>query len=117
VNEKVIISALLHDVGKLIQRAKMPDYISRLISQLKRENVSKREVTKHSFFGRYFIEKYTKDSDIQNSVLLHHNEEIENADISPNSIAYIIYISDNISAGADRRKNERDAENKKKCEK
>lgn len=49
-NEKVIISALLHDVGKLIQRAKMPDYISRLISQLKRENVSKREVTKHSFF-------------------------------------------------------------------
>jgi len=87
-NVKVVLSALLHDVGKLIQRTQIQD--SR----------------PHYQSGHDFIKNYTDDEDILNSVLLHHKAQIEEAKIAQNSLAYIVYIADNISAGADRRQNE-----------
>jgi CRISPR-associated protein Csm1 len=93
VNTKVILSALLHDVGKLIQRTQT------------------QEGGTHYRCGCDFIKNYTNDKDILNSVLLHHKSQIENAKIEANSISYIIYISDNISAGADRRESEAEGVN------
>lgn len=87
-NEKVVLSALFHDVGKLIQRTQLQDGRPHYIS------------------GHDFISKFTQDEDILNSIKLHHKAQISHSQVSQNSIAYLIYISDNISAGTDRRMKE-----------
>lgn len=68
-NIKVILSALLHDVGKLIQRTQIQDG------------------RPHYTSGYDFIKNYTHDEDILNSVLFHHKSQIDKAKIAANSIA------------------------------
>lgn len=85
---KVTAAALLHDIGKVIYRTNVVDGRA------------------HPVSGRDFIKNFTEDKDILDAILYHHKADMQKANIPDESIAYITYFSDNISAGADRRSNE-----------
>jgi CRISPR-associated protein Csm1 len=83
--KNLTIAGLLHDVGKILHRG---------------TNIDGRA---HSISGWEWISKYTDNPAILDSIRYHHHRELEDAKINPDSIAYIIYIADNIAAGVDRR--------------
>lgn len=82
---RVTIAGLLHDIGKILHRGSNGDGRS------------------HSISGKEWVSKYTQDEGILEGIAYHHHQEIENAQIENDSIAYLVYIADNISSGADRR--------------
>lgn len=92
--ERVVISALLHDVGKLCGRASG-------------------KKMKHSDEGAEYIKEKTSGEedwqDIIDGIRFHHEEALGNAKLPQDSIAYLIYEADNISAGLDRRVSEQDS--------
>lgn len=82
----LIMGSLLHDVGKVIYRSG--------------ENVN------HSTLGWRFlsgIEPLRSDKDLKECVLYHHGRDLARAKVADDSLAYISYIADNISAAGDRR--------------
>lgn len=87
--DKVIYSALLHDIGKVVQRA-----------EGFKEN--------HSLQGIDYLKtlkkNFAQNDDILNSIKYHHASELKDADIVNSHVAYIIYEADNIASGADRKK-------------
>lgn len=85
---KVAIGGMLHDIGKVLYRAD------------DRRN--------HSLSGYEFLkdEVGITDSDILEQVRYHHAAFLKEAHISRDSLAYITYLADNISAAADRREND-----------
>lgn len=85
--EKITFSALLHDIGKIVQRAEQTN-----------ENHSIQGVN----FLKSFDNNYFKDAEILKSVKLHHAKDITNSNIDNSHIAYIIYEADNIASGTDR---------------
>lgn len=85
---KLATGAMLHDIGKLVQRA-LPGEGS------------------HSRRGAEFIEEVFNTDEIKEvieCIRYHHAEELKNADITAQSPAYIVWEADNIAAGIDRRK-------------
>ena len=86
---KLIVGSLLHDIGKVIYR----------------EGGDRRN---HSTGGYDYLrtEAGIEDDEILNCVRFHHAAALKNARISEESLAYIVYIADNIAAFADRRKKE-----------
>lgn len=84
---KLVLGGLLHDIGKVIYR-------------------QGDDRSKHSQSGYTFLkeEVQLEDCDILNSVRYHHADAMKNAKIDKDSLAYIVYIADNISSAADRRK-------------
>lgn len=84
----LIISALLHDIGK-------PEY-----RKGSREN--------HSALGYKFLkdEIGISDKDILDGIRYHHAAQMKSANISVDSIAYIVYCADNIASAIDRRDKE-----------
>ena len=83
----VIVGALLHDVGKLLYRTG--------------------ESKNHSTLGYEFLkERKVENQSILDSVHYHHGNLLAKANIADDSIAYIVYVADNISAASDRRKKE-----------
>lgn len=85
---KLVIGALLHDIGKILYR-----YNDR---------------RNHSTSGTDYLktEIHIKDNEILEQVLYHHNDLLKSANIENNSLAYITYIADNIASATDRRKKE-----------
>lgn len=83
---KVVIGGLLHDIGKVVQR-----------SNGKKIN--------HSQMGYDFLkdEMGVEDLSVLNSVLYHHRDLLQDANITDNDIAYIVYVADNIASAVDRR--------------
>lgn len=83
---KIIIASFLHDIGKVIYR----------------EGKDQRN---HSVSGYDFLKDEVKldDEDILNSVRFHHAKELSSAQISDDSIAYIVYMADNIASATERR--------------
>lgn len=81
-----VVGALLHDIGKVIYRERTDN-------------------RKHSISGYDFLksEGNVKNKDILDGVRYHHAEHLKNADIDKDSIAYLIYMADNIASAADRR--------------
>ncbi len=77
--------ALLHDIGKVLYRSSSMDGRS------------------HSISGTDFVKRFTDNKDILDCIRYHHWKEIKDAPLEKDSPAYIVYISDNISSGADRR--------------
>lgn len=82
----ITIAGLLHDIGKVLHRGSHIDGRA------------------HSVSGHQWLSKYTDNHAILNGIRYHHYQEIKGAPLDPDSIAYIIYLADNIAAGADRRK-------------
>lgn len=79
--------SMLHDIGKIVQRAT-------------------NEKQKHSKIGGQFLEEFTKNKEILNQVKYHHYQELTQAKLDRDDLAYITYIADNIASGVDRREEE-----------
>lgn len=86
---KLVLGGLLHDVGKVIYR-------------------QGDDRKKHSQSGCDYLKEETTitDGDVLDCVRYHHADALKNAKIQPDSLAYIVYIADNIASAADRRKND-----------
>ncbi len=78
---KVASGALLHDIGKVVQRA------------------SRNKELMHSIVGREYLETYIEDKDILDCVSYHHRQRLTEAKVAPNSPAYVVYLANNISSG------------------
>ncbi len=81
----VTIGALLHDIGKILFRGRDLDGRA------------------HSISGTECLKNYTNNKEILDCVRFHHHQDIKDAKLSRDSLAYIVYIADNISSGMDRR--------------
>lgn len=81
----VTAGALLHDIGKVLHRAGGMDGRA------------------HSRSGAESIARLTGDRGILDCIRYHHRQELDRAAVARDSPAYLVYIADNISAGADRR--------------
>ena len=85
---KIVFAGLLHDIGKLIQRA---------------EGINK----SHSLIGVEYLNKLKnellKDKSILNSIKYHHAKNLKDAELDFSDITYIIYEADNIASGIDRK--------------
>lgn len=82
---RVIAGGLLHDIGKVIYRAA--------------------DHKNHSESGYQFLKEDVgiKEKEILNQVRYHHYKSLSQAKLDKQSLAYIIYIADNIAAAMDRR--------------
>jgi len=89
-SSQLILGALLHDIGKFIQRADVFDI-------------------NHSKKGIDYLKKTNNVNltckNILDCVEYHHYSELKSANLNKNSIAYIVYEADNIASGAERRQN------------
>lgn len=86
---ELMYGSLLHDIGKVIYRAKTNDFSKGTHSKLGWEYLSQ--------FDEF------KQPGIEESVRFHHYKELSRAHVANDSLAYITYIADNIASGADRR--------------
>ncbi len=86
---KLVFGSLLHDAGKVIYR----------------EGTDRR---KHSQSGYDFLKEEVgiKEIEVLNCVKYHHADAMKTANLDDNSLAYIVYIADNIASAADRRQKE-----------
>lgn len=86
---KLIIGALLHDIGKVVYR-------------------QGQDGRKHSQSGYDYLKGQIgiDDREILDCVRYHHADELKNAAIEKDSFAYIVYIADNIASAVDRREKE-----------
>lgn len=93
--DRVIYSALLHDIGKVFQRA---DKVK----------------AKHGIYGAEELEKIIDEDTINNlkaSIINHHKDELKDAKLESNDISYIIYEADNIAAASERREIDNEQKN------
>lgn len=92
-------AALLHDIGKLIQRAE----------------ANHRQT--HAAIGEEFLRRYFTGArkEILHGVAYNHYKELGGAGLPPDDISYIVYEADNLASAADRRAREENAagDNKK----
>ena len=95
--QKATWSGMLHDIGKVAFRAG--------------------EKGTHSESGYRILKSIISDEEILNGVRYHHYDALNTASISMDSVAYIVYIADNIAAAADRRSDEEGAETKQPFDK
>ena len=85
---KLTYGALLHDIGKVLYRAG--------------------DGRQHSISGYEYLmdEVGIKDREILDAVRCHHAAAIKDSSLKEDSLAYIVYIADNIAAASDRREKE-----------
>lgn len=95
--KKVVAASLLHDIGKLVQRAEAKHNIY------------------HEEIGCNYLKQKNFDDDILEAVYCHHARILKNKTALKNELlTYLIYQADNISAAHDRRENIDDSEEGKK---
>ncbi len=85
----LIYGTLLHDIGKIVHRTGIME--------------------PHSKSGWDFLSKidsFSSNDDIKECIIYHHGKDLKKAKPDKNSLAYIAYIADNISAAGDRRENQ-----------
>lgn len=90
----LIFGALLHDIGKVIYRAgSNQGNHSKLGADFLLDEIAPQNTDYDGIFGRQIIEQ----------VRYHHADALVKAKIPDDSLAYITYFADNISAGMDRK--------------
>jgi putative nucleotidyltransferase with HDIG domain len=99
-NEKLYLTALLHDVGKLVMGQEVLesfDEISRLVSSGKYSFLEAEEAVvgiNHAALGGKVAEKWNFPKDIIEAIAFHHRPDLlENAD---NTMAWLVYLADQI---------------------
>ena len=83
---KLVIGSLLHDIGKVVYR-------------------KGDDMRNHSVAGKDFLRdnNLIEDKEILDIIRYHHLKEISGAPLENDSMAYIVYMADNIAAACDRR--------------
>ena len=85
---RLVIGALLHDIGKVVYRAN-------------------KDSRKHAISGKAFLSEesgaHLQNKDILDCVRYHHAADIRGANLPKNSLAYVVYMADNIASAVDRR--------------
>lgn len=84
--EDLFYGSILHDVGKVVQRA-----------------TSQR--VKHSKIGHDFLKDLNFNQAVLDQVAYHHAQELSTSHLDNDNLAYITYLADNIASGIDRRDN------------
>ena len=85
--KKVVIAALLHDIGKLIQRANG-------------------EQVYHGKVGADYLKQFGFDEEIIASVYCHHSKVLKNRkNLCNPELVYLVYQADNLASEHDRREN------------
>lgn len=86
---RLVLGGLLHDIGKVIYR----------------QGTDRR---KHSQSGYEFLKNEipVDDNEILDCIRYHHGDALGTAKLEHDSLAYIVYIADNIASAADRRQKE-----------
>ncbi len=80
-HKKVVVASLLHDIGKLIQRAGTENNIY------------------HGKIGLDYLKQKNFDEDILEAVYYHHKGKLDNKKTFKNEfLTYLVYEADNISA-------------------
>ena len=89
---KLILGAMLHDIGKVVYRAQ-------------------NEKKTHSQLGYEYLKQQVglEEDEILHCVKYHHGSELKKANIENDSFAYIAYLADNIASAVDRREKDTDA--------
>ena len=82
--ETLVKGALLHDIGKVVYRAK-------------------EGLGDHSIAGATFLRSYTEDKELLRCVQYHHGKQLSKAIIPDTSLAYLVYEADNLASALDRR--------------
>lgn len=84
------LGAMLHDFGKIVRRA----------------NLSTVENGKHQFVGEQYLKEVVPElleiDELSSIIKYHHGKDLKNANLPPDSLAYIVYEADNIASGIDR---------------
>lgn len=84
------LGAMLHDFGKIVRRAKPSEV----------------DNDKHQFVGEDYLKKVVPElleiDEISSIIKYHHKNDLKNANLPPDSLAYIVYEADNIASGIDR---------------
>lgn len=85
---KLAVGSLLHDIGKIVYRSG--------------------DKRNHSESGYSYLKETAgiRDREILNCVRYHHGKNLRYADLPEDSLVYLTYFADHISAGADRREKE-----------
>lgn len=78
--KNVTIAGLLHDIGKVLHRGANADGRA------------------HSISGWELIKKYTTNQEILDGIRFHHHQDIERSGLASDSLAYVIYLADNIAS-------------------
>lgn len=98
--EQIEKAGLLHDIGKVVQRAEPGN-------------------GDHALRGRNFLQEYMPASkEILRAIRYHHAKYLKSQNFSIDDIAWIVYEADNQASGTDRRQNEEDKKGsflKNKC--
>lgn len=81
---ELFYGAALHDIGKVIQRYS-------------------ESMTDHAELGADYFNSLTNYPEIENQIRFHHKNEIQNANLEEDNLAYITYLADNIASATDRR--------------
>ena len=83
---KVVIGALLHDIGKVVYR----------------QGADRR---KHSQSGAEYLKNQAniEDPEILDCVRYHHADGLQHTTLREDSFAYLVYLADNIASAVDRR--------------
>jgi len=86
---KLLFGSFMHDIGKIIYRANLPEYPR----------------ATHSVLGWEYLKKTRNFNDpvIRDNILYHHAKDLARSSVSDDSTVYITYMADNISSGIDRK--------------
>lgn len=93
---RLIVGALLHDIGKVVYRAGA-------------------DSRRHALSGADYLRSDRvgiTDREILDCVHYHHAADLRQAKMPVDSLAYIVYMADNIASAADRREQEQDDSSK-----
>lgn len=103
VSEDIWVSGIIHDIGKLIYAVYMPTLMTRLLSEVSKENVSfiqaEEKILKfnHTEIGRWLCEKWNIPKKIKQVVAEHHTPPINEFVMGKTTyLIGITHISDNI---------------------
>lgn len=98
--EQIEKAGLLHDIGKVVQRAEPGS-------------------GDHALRGRNFLQEYMPDAKkILRAIRYHHADYLKSQNFAVDDITWIVYEADNQASGTDRRQNEEDKKGgflKNKC--
>ena len=107
--EEAFVSGILHDIGKVVIAQNLPDFMERILKELKDSvTMTQSEVERniigytHSEAGAMLAEKWHFPKELSEVIKYHHNPSYRNSNsqpIDPNLLLYAVYAGNQIAKG------------------